>query len=174
MAYTPPRARSVAALIILTTIFAGCTAARTQPPAPAPLPTAPPVLTVTTPVADPGRGVVIATGVQDEPVDVAVDGGADGISVTYRQITLSPGASTGRHCHHGQVIGVVDRGELAHHADFHPGGVRVYRAGDSIIEPAGLVHEARNDGPTDVVLTVNYVTTHGTPLIETDLTQCEP
>ena len=172
MAYTP--VRSISALAILTTVFAGCSTARTQPPVPAPLPTAPPVLTVTTPVADPGRGVVIATGVQDEPVHVSVDGGAEGISVTYRQITLQPGVSTGRHCHHGQVIGVVDRGELTHHADFHPGGVRVYRAGDSIVEPAGLPHEARNDGPTDVVLTVTYLTTRGTPLIETDLTQCKP
>ncbi len=115
----------------------------------------------------------LATGDQVEPVEVAVDGGAAGVGVTFREITIEPGAGTGEHCHYGQLIAVVQEGELTHYSETHPGGVRVYRAGESIIEGAGYPHEGRNEGDSDVVLWVTYVIPDGKPLVETDLANCE-
>ena len=136
--------------------LAGCAGAQ---PAPAATPTI--------------SAVDIATGDQVEPVEVAVDGGAAGVGVTFREITIEPGAGTGEHCHYGQLIAVVEEGELTHYSETHPGGVRVYHAGESIIEGAGYPHEGRNEGDTDVVLWVTYVIPDGKPLAETDLANCE-
>jgi quercetin dioxygenase-like cupin family protein len=119
------------------------------------------------------RAVDVAAGGQDEPVEVLVDGGAAGVDVTVREITIGPGAGTGEHCHYGQLIAVVQEGALTHYSPTHPGGVRVYKAGESIIEGPGYVHEGRNEGDEDVVLWVNYVTPDGDPLAETDLAQCD-
>lgn len=122
---------------------------------------------------EPVRAVDIAAGQQDEPVDVEVDGGADGVGVTFREITIEPGSGTGEHCHYGQLIAVVEQGELTHYAEIYAGGVHVYRTGDSIIEGAGYPHEGRNEGREDVVLMVTYVIPDGQPLAETDLAHCE-
>ena len=129
------------------------------------------VLPAETPAAV--RAVDVAEGGQDEAVEVLVDGGAAGVDVTFREITIEPGAATGEHCHYGQLIAVVQEGELTHYSPTHPGGVRVYETGDSIIEGPGYVHEGRNEGDDDVVLWVNYVTPDGDPLAETDLAQCD-
>ena len=121
----------------------------------------------------PVRAIDLAAGEQDEPVEVFVDGGAEGVGVTFREITIEPGAGTGEHCHYGQLIAVVQEGELTHYSATHPGGVRIYSAGDSIIEGAGYPHEGRNEGDTDVVLWVTYVIPDGKPLAETDLSHCD-
>jgi quercetin dioxygenase-like cupin family protein len=121
----------------------------------------------------PVRAVDVAAGGQDEPVEVLVDGGAAGVDVTFREITIEPGAGTGEHCHYGQLIAVVQEGALTHYSPTHPGGVRVYETGESIIEGPGYVHEGRNEGDDDVVLWVNYVTPDGDPLAETDLALCD-
>jgi quercetin dioxygenase-like cupin family protein len=115
----------------------------------------------------------IATGDQSEPVEVAVDGGAAGVGVTFREITIEPGAGTGEHCHYGQLIAVVQAGELTHYSETHPGGVRVYKAGESIIEGAGYPHEGRNEGDSEVILWVTYVIPDGKPLAETELANCD-
>jgi quercetin dioxygenase-like cupin family protein len=109
----------------------------------------------------------------DGPVDVSVDGGTEGVQVAFRTITIAPGASTGEHCHYGQLVAAVTAGELTHYADVYPGGVHVYGPGDSIIEGAGYRHEGRNEGDEDVVLWVTYVTPGGKPLAETDLDHCD-
>jgi len=97
---------------------------------------------------------------------------ADGVQVVVREITIQPGAGTGEHCHHGQLVGVVTAGELTHHAPIYPGGVHVYRAGDAIVEGADYVHEGVNEGDEPVVLWVTYLIDEGEPLAETDLSLC--
>ncbi|MFD7029260.1 cupin domain-containing protein [Streptomyces sp. NPDC059917] len=111
----------------------------------------------------------IAQGRQDGPLDVSVK---EPVQVNFREITLPPGGSTGRHCHYGQLIAVVKSGTLTHYAPDHEGGVRVYRAGDSVVEGSGYVHEGRNEGSEDMVLWVTYVTPEGKPLAESDLAHC--
>lgn len=126
--------------------------------------------------AEPTKPPVVATDLahakQDTPVKVAVEG-QDGVGVTFREITIAPGASTGKHCHYGQLIAAVKEGTLTHYADIYPGGVHVYETGDSIIEGAGYPHEGRNEGDEDVVLWVTYVIPEGKPLAEPDLSNCD-
>lgn len=112
----------------------------------------------------------LGSGDRDEVVDVEVDGP---VTVTYRRITIAPGAGTGLHCHHGQLVAIVEQGELTHLAPVYPGGEHVYQAGDSLVEGAGYVHEGVNEGSEDLVLLVTYVTEAGQPLAETDLERCE-
>jgi quercetin dioxygenase-like cupin family protein len=116
--------------------------------------------------------VDIAAGEIDEPVEVAVAPGSEGVGVTFREITLQPGAGTGEHCHAGQLIAVVKEGALTHYAPTHPDGVRVYEAGEAIIEGAEYVHQGVNEGDVPVVLWVTYVIPEGEPLAETDLANC--
>lgn len=123
--------------------------------------------------AQPVLAVDIVQGLQPGPVDVQVDG-EEGVSVTFREITIEPGSSTGEHCHHGQLIAVVKQGVFTHYADIYPDGVRIYRAGAALVEGAGYRHEGRNEGMEDVVLLVTYVTPAGKPLSETDMAECEP
>lgn len=113
-----------------------------------------------------------AEGEQDGAVQVSVDGGEDGVGVTFREITIKPGASTGVHCHYGQLIGVVKQGSLTHYADLYPDGVHVYETGDSLVEGASYQHEGRNEGTTDVILWVTYIIPEGKPLAETVLANC--
>ena len=124
--------------------------------------------------AAPVSAVDYASGEQDAPVTVSVDGGRDGVQVDIREIRIAPGASTGEHCHYGQIVGVVKEGTLSVYSDSFSGGVRVFEAGDSVIEGAGYRHEGRNEGSTDVVLWATYITPEGEPLAETDLSNCEP
>ncbi|MDV8003019.1 cupin domain-containing protein [Rhodococcus sp. IEGM 1408] len=122
---------------------------------------------------EPVRVLDIAEGQQSEPFEVNVDGGTDGVQVVHRKVTVAPGAGTGRHCHHGQLFVVVEKGELTHYSATYLGGVHVYRAGDSVVEAARYVHEGVNEGSEDLVLTVTYITPEGKPLQERDLTKCE-
>lgn len=113
----------------------------------------------------------LGKGMQDEAVDVEVDGP---VQVAFRRITIKPGAGTGKHCHDGRLIAVVEEGALTHYAPIYPEGVHVYETGDSIEEGPGYVHEGKNEGTENVVLLVTYVIPAGDPLAETDLTHCDP
>lgn len=113
----------------------------------------------------------LGEGDQPEPVDIELDGPAQ---VDFARIVIAPGAGTGEHCHHGNVVGVVESGQLTHYAPTHPGGVRVYGPGESLVEGPGYVHQGVNEGDVDLVLWVTYLTPEGQPLAETDLSHCEP
>jgi quercetin dioxygenase-like cupin family protein len=163
------RVLSVAVAIALTA--SGCSAVSVGASAPSDASASP----SPTPTASqaPVRAIDIAAGEQADPVQVQVDGGDAGVDVTFREITIEPGAGTGRHCHYGQLIGVVKEGVLTHYSETHPGGVEVFETGDVIIEGPGYPHEGKNEGDTDVVLLVTYVIPDGKPLAETDLANCD-
>lgn len=113
----------------------------------------------------------LGKGEQDAAVDVEVDGP---VQVAFRRITIKPGAGTGKHCHAGRLIAVVEEGALTHYAPIYPEGVHVYETGDSLEEGPGYVHEGKNEGTENVVLLVTYIIPAGDPLAETDLTHCDP
>ena len=170
--------RSIFALLTGVCVLATAACSPEDPTAESPgerreLPSDPPRRASTIAGSQPFLAVDIVQGRQARPVDLQVDGGEDGVSVTFREITIEPGASTGEHCHHGSLIAVVKQGELTHYSDRHPGGSRIYRVGDSNIEEAGSIYESRNHGTEDVVLMATYVTPVGKELLETDLTKCE-
>lgn len=122
---------------------------------------------------EPVRVLDRAEGQQSEPLEVAVDGGADGVRVINREVTFTPGSGTEPHCHHGPLILVVEKGELTHYSETYLGGVRVYRAGDSVVESARYVYEGINEGSEALVLTMTYIIAQGEPLQQRDLTMCE-
>ncbi|KQR22400.1 hypothetical protein ASF79_09150 [Agreia sp. Leaf335] len=161
---TLDRARTTVLLLAAILALSACSTAADAPSA---SPTASP-----TESHAPVEAVDLAAGEQDAPVEVSVSGD-DGVGVTFREITLAPGASTGVHCHYGQLVAVVSEGTLTHYADIYPSGVHVYKTGDSIIEGAGYRHEGRNEGDENVVLWVTYIIPEGKPLAETDLSHCD-
>jgi quercetin dioxygenase-like cupin family protein len=120
----------------------------------------------------PLAATTLATGEYPDDIDVSVSDTA-GLQVVLKEITLQPGASTGEHCHHGQLIGIVKQGTLTHYAPIYPTGVHEYHAGDAIIEGEGYIHEGRNEGTEPMVLDVTYIIEAGEPLAETDLSKCE-
>jgi quercetin dioxygenase-like cupin family protein len=131
----------------------------------------PPTGSATTTVSAPVAVEELGKGEQTGAVDVEVSGPAQ---VVFRRITIKPGAGTGLHCHAGQLVAVVEQGELTHYAPTYPGGVHVYGAGDSVVEGARYVHEGKNLGTQDLVLLVTYVIAEGQPLAQTDLSRCDP
>ena len=151
--------------VALALVLSGCTA---SPPPGSGVTTATPPTSASVP---PVTVEELGKGEQTAPVDVEVGGPAQ---VVFRRITIRPGAGTGLHCHAGQLVAVVEKGELTHYAPVYPGGVHVYKAGDSIVEGARYIHEGKNLGTDDVVLLVTYVITEGQPLAQTDLTKCAP
>ncbi|WP_371607108.1 cupin domain-containing protein [Dietzia sp. WMMA184] len=74
---------------------------------------------------------------------------------------LEPGARTGRHCHHGQLLVVVEQGELTRYADAYHGGVHVYRAGDSVVKGSRYIHETGNERSEDLVVMITHFTPEG-------------
>ena len=91
----------------------------------------------------------------------------DGKDYVLREITLAPGGSTGWHYHDGELHGWVVAGTLTHF-DHNCAVDGVYRAGQSVSEPAGpdRFHIGRNLGDRPMVLDVVYVLPAGSPLSE--------
>ncbi|MBL1287725.1 cupin domain-containing protein [Streptomyces sp. For3] len=116
-------------------------------------------------VATPGSGVsgtVVAKGTSQGKLKVKTPRGRT--DVTFREITVEPGGSTGWHTHRGQLIAVVKSGTLTRTLD--DCSVEVTPAGTSFIEPSGADHRhiGRNLGTEPVVLWVTYLLPEGSEL----------
>ncbi|MFD5037529.1 cupin domain-containing protein [Streptomyces sp. NPDC058378] len=116
-------------------------------------------------VATPGSGVsgtVVAEGTSQGKLKVKTPRGRT--DVTFREITVEPGGSTGWHTHRGQLIAVVKSGTLTRTLD--DCSVEVTPAGTSFIEPSGADHRhiGRNLGTEPVVLWVTYLLPEGSEL----------
>ncbi|MYU35088.1 cupin domain-containing protein [Streptomyces sp. SID8358] len=116
-------------------------------------------------VATPGSGVggtVVAQGTSEGKLKVKTPKGRT--DVTFREITVEPGGSTGWHTHRGQLIAVVKSGTLTRTLD--DCSVEVSPAGTSFIEPSGADHRhiGRNLGTGPVVLWVTYLLPEGSEL----------
>ncbi|MEU0129101.1 MULTISPECIES: cupin domain-containing protein [unclassified Streptomyces] len=116
-------------------------------------------------VATPGSGVsgtVHAEGTSEGRLEVRTPKGRT--DVTFREITVAPGGSTGWHTHRGQLIAVVKSGTLTRTLD--DCSVEVTPAGTSFIEPSGARHRhiGRNLGTEPVVLWVTYLLPEGSAL----------
>jgi len=84
---------------------------------------------------------------------------ASDTDIAVSNIVQVPGGSSGWHSHPGLALVVVKTGTLTfYRADGHGQcSVTVYPAGSAFVEGAGEVHIARNEGSTDVTLTVTFV-----------------
>ncbi|MEV7418380.1 cupin domain-containing protein [Streptomyces sp. NPDC089919] len=103
----------------------------------------------------------LAKGTAREPIELHVEGVAE---VLMRRIALPVGGATGWHYHPGDLLAVVEQGELTH-TDAH-GRTHRYGPGDAFLEPRGSehVHEGRNTGGDEVVLHVTYLNPSAGPL----------
>jgi quercetin dioxygenase-like cupin family protein len=85
-----------------------------------------------------------------------------GREAVVARVEVAPGAKAGRHTHPGDEISYVLEGEATLLIDGQP--PRVIKAGESFVVPAGVVHDAHNDGAVPTRLVGVYVVEKGKPL----------
>ena len=85
-----------------------------------------------------------------------------GREAVVARVELAPGARAGRHTHPGDEIAYVMEGESTLLIDGEP--PRAVKAGESFIVPAGVIHDAVNNGTVPVKLVFVYVVEKGKPL----------
>jgi quercetin dioxygenase-like cupin family protein len=78
------------------------------------------------------------------------------------RIEIAPDGRAGRHTHPGDEISYVQEGQFELLVDGQP--PRVYKAGESFVVPAGVVHDAHNIGDAPTRLIGIYVVEKGKPL----------
>ena len=108
-----------------------------------------------------GTGALMAQGLQRTVVGRA-DVSVPGREAVVARVEIAPGANAGRHTHPGDEISYVLEGQGELLIDGQP--PRAIKAGESFVIPAGVVHDARNDGNAPIKLVGVYVVEKGKPL----------
>ena len=85
-----------------------------------------------------------------------------GREAVVARVEVAPGAKAGRHTHPGDEISYVMEGEATLLVDGQP--PKLVKAGESFVVPAGVVHDAHNNGTTATKLIGVYVVEKGKPL----------
>lgn len=85
-----------------------------------------------------------------------------GREAVVARVEVAPGAKAGRHTHPGDEISYVLEGEVTLLVDGQP--PRQLKAGESFVVPAGVVHDAHNNGSSTTKLLGVYVVEKGKPL----------
>lgn len=85
-----------------------------------------------------------------------------GREAVVARVEVAPGAKAGRHTHPGDEISYVMEGEATLLVDGQP--PRQVKAGESFVVPAGVVHDAHNNGTAPIKLVGVYVVEKGKPL----------
>ena len=78
------------------------------------------------------------------------------------RVEIAPGGASGWHTHPGDEISVVNEGEALLMVAGQP--TRKIVAGEGFVIPAGVVHNAKNEGTAAVKLVGVYVVEKGKPL----------
>ena len=87
-----------------------------------------------------------------------------GQSDTYVQdVTFAPGGYSGWHSHPGHSFVMVRSGTASFYQAADPATPQVYSAGTGFVEQPGDVHNAVNEGDTDLELVVFYLLPKGAP-----------
>jgi quercetin dioxygenase-like cupin family protein len=89
------------------------------------------------------------------------------VSISEREaiivkVDIPLSGAIGRHTHHGEEIGYVERGGVEMLIEGE--SPRLLKSGDGFIIPSGKVHEARNVGDETARVIVTYVVEKGKPL----------
>ena len=85
-----------------------------------------------------------------------------GREAVVARVEVAPGAKAGRHTHPGDEISYVLEGEATLLIDGQ--APRTVKAGESFVIPAGVIHDAHNDGSSPIKLVGVYVVEKGKPL----------
>ena len=86
-----------------------------------------------------------------------------GREAVVARVEVAAGARAGRHTHPGDEISYVMDGEVMLLVDGE--APRKIRAGESFVVPAGVVHDAHNEGSVPTRLVGVYVVEKGKPLV---------
>jgi quercetin dioxygenase-like cupin family protein len=90
---------------------------------------------------------------------------APGREVVQALAEIQPGGASGKHTHPGEEIAHVISGTLIVESPGKP--ARTLQAGESMIIPAGTVHDAINRGSTLTKVLATYVIEKGKPVATT-------
>ena len=85
-----------------------------------------------------------------------------GREAVVARVDVAAGGKSGRHTHPGDEISYILEGELTLLVDGQP--PRQVKAGESFVVPAGMVHDAHNNGSVATKLVGVYVVEKGMPL----------
>jgi quercetin dioxygenase-like cupin family protein len=88
---------------------------------------------------------------------------APGREVIQNRVEISPEAPLFRHCHPGEEIIYVLKGELEYQIQGEP--PRTVKAGEALMVPAEAVHAVKNVGGGGAAELATYVVEKGKPLI---------
>ena len=80
--------------------------------------------------------------------------------VTAAMVVLQPGKETGWHTHSVPIFAYVVEGEIS--VDYGDKGVKVYKAGDGLLDAMNWPHDGVNKGTAPVRLLVVYMGAEGT------------
>jgi quercetin dioxygenase-like cupin family protein len=103
-----------------------------------------------TPILESGKTIL------DQPI--AYPAGTP--KVTAAMVVLQPGKETGWHTHSVPIFAYVVEGEIS--VDYGDKGVKVYKAGDGLLDAMNWPHNGVNKSPAPVRLLVVYMGAEGT------------
>jgi quercetin dioxygenase-like cupin family protein len=107
-------------------------------------------------------GVVFAQNTGIKRTIVKTQDVSGGHQAVIASVTISPGASAGRHTHPGEEISYVIEGEGEILIEGQP--PLQIKAGDGFVVPAGAIHDAHNTGTVPIKLAAVYYVEKGKPL----------
>lgn len=87
-----------------------------------------------------------------------------GREVVQVRVDFDPGAIAPRHRHPGEEIIYVIEGTIEYQVDGSP--TKVYKAGEVLTVPAGVIHAAKNVGSDNAAELGTYFVEKGKPLVE--------
>ncbi len=96
---------------------------------------------------------------------VQADLSAPGREVVQALAEIQPGGASGKHTHPGEEIAHVIAGTLVVESPGKP--ARTLQAGESMVIPAGTVHDAINRGSAVTKVLATYVIEKGKPVATT-------
>ena len=85
-----------------------------------------------------------------------------GYQIILAEVTIEVGGREGRHVHSGSLAGKILQGQIRLELD--GGASQSYTAGDSLLIPAGQVHEGINVGDEPVQVIATFVAPIDKPL----------
>ena len=90
-----------------------------------------------------------------------VDSGARGYEVVTGTYTWEPKTHTGWHIHPGEMVGHVTEGQLVLEQESK---ATTFKAGETFVVPARVLHNCANDSTSTVRAFVTYVVEKGKPI----------
>ena len=108
-------------------------------------------------------GVIVAqTSALTRTLVTKADVSVPGREAVVARVEVAPGGVAGWHTHPGEEISYVMEGSATLMVAGQP--PRQVAAGEAFVIPAGVVHNAKNDGATAIKLVGVYVVEKGKPL----------